>query len=136
MPQNDAIVLKATLSPEARASAVNAVVNMAMEVMTETFFADDGEDMGMMADQLVKGLLTTGAMLGFFKNPHLGAIYRNSSLTPVQKGMDIAEAFCKEAVKSPEFHEKFGAMFDEKLMALLLELHKAINLSGGVEVLG
>lgn len=104
------------LSPEDRSALIVGILDMGLEFMAATFLSDEN-DFGVMADQMVKGLLATGAMMGFFnKDPELGKIYRDSSIkSPTEKGLKIVKQFCKGMVDDPEFHAKTGVWVDEKL---------------------
>ena len=102
------------LSSEQRTAAILGILEVGLDFMSATFLSDEGE-MGIVADQLVKSLLTGAAISGMFKGPELGRIYRAKNVPPTQKGIAIAKEFARATVMDPEFHSQNGPWVDEKL---------------------
>lgn len=102
------------LSSEQRTAAILGILEVGLDFMSATFLSDEGE-MGIVADQLVKSLLTGAAISGMFKEPELGRIYRAKNMPPTQKGIAIAKEFARATVMDPEFHSQNGPWVDEKL---------------------
>lgn len=105
-------------SLEQRGAVIKAMLDMATGMMTEAMQIPNMEGLSVTVTQLCKLVLSTMAMQGFFKDPTLGAIYRDKSKGSWQKFLEIGGCFMASLMVEPAFHQQFGDEIDNKLWTL------------------
>ena len=109
-----------------RAEALQTLLETSLDFMEQSFL-EDGSDMSVMGTQIFRMLLASGAAFGFFKDPDLSGVYRNSLLTPSQKVFSLVKVFAAKLLADAEFHEKHGAEVDARLHELYLALAEKLS---------
>lgn len=104
------------LSEKERSELLLEIMDAGLDFMLQSFLNDP--DWGVMAAQLVKGLMATGAMSGMFKDPELGNIYRDKNLQTLPKGIRLAKVMARKMMEQSGFHKENAASIDVSLAKL------------------
>ncbi len=100
------------------------MLDMATGMMSEAMQIPSMEGLSTTVTQLCKIVLATMAMQGFFRDPSLGAIYRDKSKGSWQKFLEIGGAFMAGLLSEPSFHEQFGEELDTRMRDLYETLYR------------
>lgn len=107
-----------------RGQVIRAMLDMATSMMTEAMNLPNMEALHTTVTQLCKMVLATMAMQGFFRDPELGAIYRDKTKGSWQKFLEIGGGFMAGLLSEPTFHEQFGDELDSKMLDLYQTLDR------------
>lgn len=107
---------------EARQKALCALTDTVTGLMSVMLDMPEFSDMRTMANQLSSMVMSGMAMSGQMNDPEVQAIFRNRSLSAVQRFFRIGQEWLKAMLSEPAFHAMLGSAIDDNLKEVHREL--------------